>query len=81
MKLKFLIITALAGIIFATSGLALAKGPWAANKGNTLGWSLMTPAERTEHQTKMRNFKTYNECKTYQEEHHKQMETRAKDKA
>jgi len=80
MKLKSLIIAALAGIILATSGLALAKGPWAANKGNTVGWSLMTPAERTEHQTKMRSFKTYNECKTYQEEHHKQMETRAKDK-
>lgn len=40
----------------------------------------MTPAERTEHQAKMRSFKTYDECKTYQEEHHKQMETRAKEK-
>ncbi|WP_255377100.1 hypothetical protein [Sulfuriferula sp. AH1] len=42
----------------------------------------MTPAERTEHQTKMRSFKTYNECKAYQEEEqqHKQMETRAKKK-
>lgn len=63
-----------------TAGSALAKGPWAANKGNTAGWQLMTPAERTEHQTKMRSFKTYDECIAYQDEHHKQMEARAKEK-
>jgi hypothetical protein len=54
--------------------------PWAADQGNTWGWQLMTPQERTEHQTKMRSFKTYDECKTYQTEHHKQMEARAKEK-
>ena len=61
-------------------GIAQAKGPWAANQGNSWGWTLMTPEERTEHQNKMRGFKTYDECKTYQEEHHKQMEARAKEK-
>jgi hypothetical protein len=70
----------LALAVSLTAGSALARGPWAANKGNTAGWQLMTPAERTEHQTKMRSFKTYDECKAYQEENHKQMEARAKEK-
>jgi hypothetical protein len=80
MKLKSIFAATLAGIILTTSGMALARGPWAANKGNTVGWQLMTPAERTEHQNKMRSFKTYDECMTYQNEHHKQMEARAKEK-
>lgn len=61
-------------------GVAEARGPWTANKANTRGWSLMTAEERAEHQAKMRGFKTYDECKAYQEEHHKQMEARAKEK-
>lgn len=62
------------------AGTVLAQGPWAANRNNTWGYQLMTPQERTEHQAKMRSFKTYDECKAYQEENHKQMETRAKEK-
>ncbi len=80
MKLKFVLVTALTGVTLSTSGLALARGPWGANLGNTMGWQVMTPAERTEHQAKMRSFKTYDECKAYQHEHHTQMETRAKEK-
>lgn len=62
------------------AGTVLAQGPWAANRKNTWGYQLMTPQERTEHQAKMRSFKTYDECKAYQEENHKQMEARAKEK-
>ncbi len=80
MKLKPVLAATLAGGILATSGLALARASWAANKGNTEGWQFMTPAERTEHQAKMRSFKTYDECKAYQEEHHTQMEARVKEK-
>lgn len=80
MKLKPILSLAFAGVILSTSGLALARGSWAANKGNTASWQLMTPAERTAHQNKMRSFKTYADCTTYQEEHHKQMEARAKEK-
>lgn len=81
MKLKPAITAIVAGIILSTSGLAQAKeGPWAAEHGNTWGWQLMTPEEREEHQAKMRNFKTYEECKAYQAEHHKQMEARAGEK-
>ena len=57
------------------------KGPaWRFNSGNTPGWSLMAPAERTEHRNRMLGFKTYAECKAYQEAHHSQMEARAKQK-
>lgn len=55
---------ALAAILIAAPSLA--RGPWAANKGNTWGWQLMTAEERTEHQTRMRSFKTYDECKACQ---------------
>jgi hypothetical protein len=46
----------------------------------THGWALMTPAERTEHQQRMRSIKTYEECKTYMEQHREQMAARAKEK-
>ncbi len=55
-------------------------GGWRATKYNTMGYSLMTPAERAEHQAKMRSFKTYDECVAYTAEHHKLMEERAKEK-
>lgn len=80
MKFKSVLVAALAGAILSTSGVALARGPWAASQGNTTGWQIMTPEERTVHQNQMRSFKTYDECKAYQEEHHKQMEERAKEK-
>lgn len=80
MKLNSVLAGVLAGAILTTSGLALAAGRWAADQNNTVGWQLMTPAERTEHQVKMRSFKSYDECKTYQQEHHAQMEPRAKEK-
>lgn len=53
---------------------------WEANQKNTPGWQLMTPEERTAHRTKMQSFTDYNACKEYVNEHHKQMEQRAKEK-
>ncbi len=50
------------------------------NKDNTWGWKLMSPAERTAQRDKMRATKTYDECKALQDEHHKAMEVRAKEK-
>lgn len=47
---------------------------------NTPGWSLMTSEERTAHRDKMHSMKTYDECKSYHDEHAKQMEARAKEK-
>jgi len=53
---------------------------WQGNQKNTAGWQLMTPEERTEHQTKLRSFTDYNTCREYVDVHHKKMEERAKEK-
>ena len=73
------VIATLIAALFAST--ALAQGwRWQGNQKNTAGWQLMTPAERTEHQTKLRNFTEYAACKEYVGEHHMQMEERAKEK-
>ena len=72
----------LSAVLLASSAFAAPGGPGRMmfDKSNVTGWSMMTPEERTEHRNKMRSFKTYDECKAYQEEHHKLMEARAKEK-
>lgn len=50
------------------------------DKSSTPGWTLMTEQERTDWRTKMHAAKTYDECLALREEHHKLMETRAKEK-
>ncbi|WP_126444976.1 hypothetical protein [Sulfuricystis multivorans] len=64
----------------ALSAVAAGPGRFAWNKDYTPGWTLMTPEERSEWANKMREVKTYEECKALQEEHHKAMEERAKEK-
>lgn len=54
-------------------------GRFALNQGNTPGWSLMSAEERTAHRDKMWSFKTFEECKAYQADHHKAMEAKAKE--
>lgn len=78
--LSILLATAFVGGLSIAAAQAAPRGPWVAEQGNTWGWQLMTPQERIEHQNKMRSFKTYEECKAYMEEHHKQMQARAKEK-
>jgi Spy/CpxP family protein refolding chaperone len=46
----------------------------------TPGWSLMTPAERQEHQARMKSMTDHADCKAYMDEHHEQMAARAKEK-
>jgi hypothetical protein len=60
-------------------GMGPGKGRMAFNQGNTPGWSLMTTEERTAHQQKMWSFKTFDECKAYQAEHHTAMTAKAKE--
>jgi len=64
-------------LVLLVSGAVLAD-PWRADSGNSYGWELMTPAERIEHQQRMRGFSTYAECRAYQVEHHERMEQRAR---
>jgi hypothetical protein len=47
---------------------------------NTMGWSMMSADERKAHHDKMMGMKSADECKAYHEEHHKMMESRAKEK-
>lgn len=49
-------------------------------RNNAFGWELMSEEERTAHSEKMLGITTYDECNAYQEQHHKQMEVRAKEK-
>ena len=84
MQVKQLTLIALLGVIVFLPFAADAqpgKGPgYGFNADNTRGWTLMTPEERTEHQNKMLAAKTVDECKAVQEEQHKLMEARAKEK-
>jgi hypothetical protein len=76
MRIKFITLVVLA--MFLLAGPAHAQGPWRASETNTRGWQFMTPEERIEHQAKVRGFKTYDECRAYQVEHHRLMEERAR---
>ena len=94
MKTPNRIITALAGalaltmtsLVAAQPGPGMGAGPGAGMRGmrfdqaNTPGWTLMTAEERTANQSRMRAVKTYEECKQVQDEQHKVMEARAKEK-
>jgi len=63
-------------------GMGSGAGRGAARWGSdfTPGWGLMTPDERKDHQAHMRAMKTYDECKTYRDQHHEQMAARAKER-
>ncbi len=72
----------------AGPGAGMGPGPGAAakrprfqfNKDNTYGWAMMSAEERTAHRNRMLSAKTYDECKAAQDEHHKLMEARAREK-
>lgn len=49
------------------------------NNTNTRGWSLMTAEERTAHRDKMWSAKSYEECKSIQQNHHQTMLERARE--
>lgn len=57
---------------------AFAGGPWRASEANTRGWQLMTPAERIEHQARVRGFSRYEDCRAYRDSHHQLLAERAR---
>jgi hypothetical protein len=90
-KTVSIITTVMTGLLAATTAFAQpGPGPAGGTPGGgmgprsgadyTSGWSLMTSKERDEHRAKMRSFKTYEECKAYQEQHREQMLARAKER-
>jgi len=64
------------------SGMGKGMGPGTARAGAdyTPGWSLMTEQERVEPRARMREMKTYEECHTYQLQHHDLMAARARER-
>jgi len=80
MRSRWLLMTLSGSLLLAAVFSAEARGPWRASEENTRGWQFMTPEERIEHQARVRGFKTLDECRTYQQEHHRLMEQRAKEK-
>jgi hypothetical protein len=46
---------------------------------NTSGWGMMNKQERADHRSRMKAMKSYEECKTYADEHHEAMIKRAKE--
>lgn len=56
----------------------LAAGPWRATRGNTPGWQWLTPAERLEHQARIRAFGDYDECARYRLAHRQLVRERAR---
>jgi hypothetical protein len=77
---KLLLVTAVLAATLGAVSVEAGGGRYRFQQDNTPGWTLMTPAERTEFQTKMRAAKTYDECKAILAEHHAVMEARAKEK-
>ncbi|MBM4181485.1 MAG: hypothetical protein FJ209_08050 [Betaproteobacteria bacterium] len=67
--------TALGGAIAAEA----APGRYRFQQDNTPGWTLMTPAERSEFQNRMWAAKTYDECKALRAEHRATLQARAKE--
>lgn len=92
MKLRHIALLAVLGASLASpafaqpaSGPGMGPGAGRAMRFNfdedtTPGWALMNAGERKAHSNKMVNAKTYEECKALQDEHHKAMEVRAKEK-
>jgi hypothetical protein len=68
----------IATVIFSGAIPAGADGPWRASDENTLGWQVMTPQERIEHQSRVREFTDYDACEAYRIQHDELMAERAK---
>ena len=65
-------------LLLAIATPTAGSGPWRASETNTRGWQLMTAEERIEHQARIRGFRSYDECRSYQLAHHRLMEERAR---
>jgi hypothetical protein len=63
-------------------GMGPGGGRGAARWGSdyTPGWTLMSQQERNEHRDRMRSMKTYEECKSYQDQHHEKMAAQARER-
>jgi hypothetical protein len=65
-------------VVLSFAAGTAAADPWRGGAHNVPGWRYMAPAERIEHQRRMREFTSYPACRAYQEEVHAQMAERAR---
>ncbi|MDD3353571.1 hypothetical protein [Zoogloea sp.] len=70
----------LLGILLVWGHAPVLAGPWRADAGTVRGWALMSPAERIEHQRRLRSFTHEAECRAYLQAHHAGMAQRARDR-
>lgn len=68
---------AVAAALALASALAPA-GPWRASERNSPGWRWLSPAERLDHQRRLRALQTLVECRQYLDRHHQLLAARAK---
>jgi hypothetical protein len=52
--------------------------PWYAQGDNIRGAELMAPEERKAYVTRLQSMKTFDECKTYMQDHYLEIDKRAK---
>lgn len=77
-----IIITAMFVAILLTASMTFGhRWCWTCDQYNTVGWQLMTPEERKDHQGRLASFTGYSACKEYVDQHHKKMEERAAEKS
>jgi hypothetical protein len=79
-KIAMLLVGSLLASASWAQGGPPAQAPMGFGPGNSPGWSLMTPQERTEHRNKMMGFTNYEDCAAYLAEHHAKMLERARKK-
>lgn len=77
---KLLLTVAVLAATLGAVGAEAEPGRYRFQQANTPGWTLMTPAERSEFQTRMRAATTYDECKAIQTGHRTTIEARAKER-
>lgn len=90
MVFRTLSVSALAGALMLSANVALAADSdqtegdreqdrtQQRDQDRVYGWSLMSERERIEHRNKMHSFRTVKEREAYLQEHHRQMQERAK---
>lgn len=68
------------GVGSGMGGMGAGMAGARAGGDDTPGWTMMSETERSAHQDRMRSMKTYEECKTYADQHREQMSSRAKER-
>lgn len=67
----------LAAGLLGQAGLAW-PARWRGHEGNSPGWRWLSPAERVEHQRRIRELATVADCKAYLDRHHRLLADRAR---